>query len=262
MTDPVADARQRFPSGMIQPDGGFRFAVDSLLLASFAPPASRVMDLGSGCGVIGLSYLLGHAGPTSVLGVDASELMTSCARANAGLLGLTAAFKPLLADVLMFHEHRDIKPESFDLVLLNPPFRAPGSGRLSSSPAKRSARFEDAAGLGKFLDGAAYALKNRSPLCLVYLAERLAALIELLGARRLEPKRMLLVHGHASAPAKVVLVEARKNGRPGLRIDPPLLLYRDGEGGELTEAAVTFCPFLRKGRGGNVQGGGSGPSHS
>jgi tRNA1Val (adenine37-N6)-methyltransferase len=246
MTDHVNAARTRFPSGLVQPENGFRFAVDSLLLACFAPPTFRVMDLGTGCGVIGLAYLLRHGGQADVLGVDESEQMISCARANAGLLGLMDAFHPLQADVLSFRQTNGIQAGSFDLVLLNPPFRDPGSGRVSRHLEKRAARFEGRAGLGEFLDGAAYALGNQKSLCLVYLAEKVASLVEMLRARRLEPKRLLLVHGHASAPAKIILVEAKKNGRPGLKVEPPLLLYTEAAGGELTEAAGAFCPFLLK----------------
>jgi tRNA1Val (adenine37-N6)-methyltransferase len=249
MTDSVGDARSRFPAGMAQPEHGFRFAVDSLLLAGFAPRADRVLDLGTGCGVIGLGYLLLHgAGPT-VLGVDSNARMISCARLNAKRLGLSPSFQPLLADVVEIRRDQDLQPESFDLVLLNPPFRIPGSGRLSVNPLKRAARFEELAGLGEFLDGAAYGLRNRGSLCLVYLAEQLAPLLESLRAARLEPKRMALVHGHAAAPGKIVMVEARKNGRPGLRVDPPLVLYRNAAGRELTEAALSRCPLLRRGMG-------------
>jgi SAM-dependent methyltransferase len=146
MTDPVEDARSRFPAGMAQPEHGFRFAVDSLLLAGFAPRADRVLDLGTGCGVIGLGYLLLHeAGPT-VLGVDSNARMISCARLNAKRLGLSPSFQPLLADVVEIRRDQDLQPESFDLVLLNPPFRIPGSGRLSVNPLKRAARFEELAG--------------------------------------------------------------------------------------------------------------------
>jgi tRNA1Val (adenine37-N6)-methyltransferase len=246
MTNQVDAARARFPSGLVQPENGFRFAVDSLLLACFAPSSSRVMDLGTGCGVIGLAYLLRHRGQANVLGVDESGQMISCARANAGVLGLTDAFHPVQADVLSFRQAHEIQAGSFDLVLLNPPFREPCSGRVSRDPEKRAARFEGRAVLGEFLDGAAYVLSNRRSLCLVYLAERVAPLLETLRAKRLEPKRLLLVHGHASAPAKIILVEAKKNGRPGLRVEPPLLLYTDGAGGELTEAAGEYCPFLKR----------------
>jgi tRNA1Val (adenine37-N6)-methyltransferase len=233
---------------MAQPRDGFRFSADSLLLACFAPRAKRVLDIGTGCGVVGLAYLLRHEGLAKVVGVDSSERMISCAARNAARLGFDEAFLPLSSDVTVCRTEQAIKPETFDLVLMNPPYRKPGTGRLCADEQKRAARFETLAGLGEFLDLAAFALMNGRPLCLVYAAEGVVRLMEALRERRLEPKRMVMVHGHADAPAKVVLVEARKNGRPGLIIPAPLILYAQTGERTPTPQAFSFCPFIDQGR--------------
>jgi tRNA1Val (adenine37-N6)-methyltransferase len=62
-----------------------------------------------------------------------------------------------------------------------------------------------------------------------------------MGRSGLEPKRIKPVYGKAGEPAKIILVEARKNGGPGLAVEPPLTLY---EGGKLTGAALEYCPRL------------------
>jgi tRNA1Val (adenine37-N6)-methyltransferase len=234
---------------MVQPHDGFRFSADSLLLACFAPRADRILDIGTGCGVVGLAYLLLHQGRATVVGLDSSERMISCATQNAVRLGLEEAFLPVASDISGCKNERSIRPESFDLVLMNPPYREPGTGRVCADEQKRAARFETLAGLGEFLDVAAFSLKNGRPLCLVYAAEGIVRLIETLRGRRLEPKRMVMVHGHADAPAKVVLVEARKNGRPGLSIPAPLILYSRPGVRTPSPQALSFCPFMDRGRG-------------
>jgi tRNA1Val (adenine37-N6)-methyltransferase len=233
---------------MDQPRNGFRFSADSLLLACFAPRADRVLDIGTGCGVVGLAYLLRHEGQARVVGLDSNERMISCATRNAVRLGFEETFKPLHFDITDCRTARAIKPETFDLVLMNPPYREPGTGRLCADEQKRAARFETLAGLGEFLDLAAFALMNGRPLCLVYAAEGIVRLFEALRERRLEPKRMVMVHGHADAQAKVVLVEARKNGRPGLIIPAPLILYAQPGERTPTPQALSFCPFIDQGR--------------
>jgi hypothetical protein len=44
----------------------------------------------------------------------------------------------------------------------------------------------------------------------------------------------------------VVLLEARKNGKPGMCVEPPLVLYegRSARSG-VTAPALAFCPYLQ-----------------
>ena len=59
-------------------------------------------------------------------------------------------------------------------------------------------------------------------MCFVYPANESTTLLSELRARGLEPKRLRAVHGKASAPARIVLVECVA-GRPGgLSVESPL----------------------------------------
>lgn len=246
MTDfEYALARQRFPRGLKQPEGGYRFSGDSLLLACFARPVSagRGLDLGTGCGVVGLAYLLRHPeAELCITGVDREPEMIRAARENARLLGFEDRFEVTLSDVAAF----DFLGNYFEFALCNPPFRPRHRGRTCARPARNTARFEDEAGLEPFLRAARVSLKDRAPLFLVHLPERLPEIFGLLREQGLEPKRMRLVHGHVAAEARVALLEARKNGGPGLRVEPPLVLYkgRSARSGATPEA-LAFCPYLR-----------------
>ncbi|MFP4672544.1 MAG: tRNA1(Val) (adenine(37)-N6)-methyltransferase [Desulfohalobiaceae bacterium] len=240
--------RSYFPRGLKQPEKGHRFAVDSLLLACLPEPGpgSRVLELGSGCGVVSLGLVLANPGlDLQVLGLDLDRELTACARENAGLLGLEASCEFRVQDIRQLREQRQLGPESFDLVLANPPFRQQGRGRSSPSQKKTRARQEAQAGLEEFLHQGCFALKNKGQLGLLYTASRLDHLLQLLPRYRLAAKSLRLVHGRVDSPAGLALVMARKNGGPGLEVQPPLFLYTlDRSRNRLTRQARQFCPFL------------------
>jgi len=241
-------ARQAFPRGLVQPEGGFRFGADALLLACFAAPLAgrRVLDLGTGCGPAGLGLLLARKDhETMVLGVDKEPAMVEAATENVRRLGLAGQFSVCLCDIRTIRKEQSVAAESFDLILANPPYRHPESGRRPDQPGRDTARFETAGGLPAFAAAAAYALTNKGQLACVHLAERLGHIVAVFSANNLEIKQILPVAPRRDAPAKQVLVLARKNGRPGLRLDAPLALYEEtGPKTHLSQAALHFCPFL------------------
>jgi len=250
----VDQARSRFPRGLVQPENGFRFAVDSLLLASFA--ATRrfelALELGAGCGAAGLGLLL-LRGKGGLRGVDRDAEMVAAARANAVLLGLEhcAAFSK--QDLCRRDEawRHFAPPGSFDLVLANPPYRDQASGRMNPEPTRAGARFELHAGLEDFAAAARSGCSTRARFCLVYLAERLQQAVAVLDAAGFALKRLLPVHSRAGEPARLVLLEARKQAGQGVALEPPLVLYQGaGQATGVTEQALAFCPFLACNAGG------------
>jgi len=245
MTSPAVDqARRNFPRGLSQPDSGFRFSMDALLLAAFAGRErvrGRVVDLGTGCGVVGLGLALDHP-DFFCLGLDVNPDMLRHARENARRLGVEERCAMLLADAC---GPLGLAPESMDMVLCNPPYRDPGRGRTCPDRARTLARFESRAGLADFVRAVAYLLRNRKSCFFIHLAERVDELLGLLRAARIQPKEMLFVHQRADATARLVLVRGLKNGGPGLTVLAPLILHEgQGEGTRLSASALSFCPSL------------------
>jgi tRNA1Val (adenine37-N6)-methyltransferase len=238
------NARERFPRGLSQPSGGFRFSLDALLLAAFAGRErvrGRVLDLGAGCGVVGLGLALDHPDFFGV-GLDADAAVLVHARENARRLGLDGRFAFLVGDA---GRPGCLQAESMDLVLCNPPYRDPSSGRVCPDESRATARFETGAGLRDFARAASRALRNRRPCAFIHLAERVDDLLLALREAQLRPKEILFVHQRADGPARLVLVRALKNGGPGLTVLPPLVLH-EGEGAStrLTPGALALCPRL------------------
>lgn len=237
-----------FPRGLHQPEGGFRFSADALFLAAFAAEALtpkaevfQVADLGAGCGVIGLGLAILLKSRVHTTGFDRDTAMIHSAERNAEALQLQSCYTAASCDLRRIRS-TDFSAESFDAVTANPPYRRPGTGRVSADSARIPARFETEGEVSDFLDAAAYLLRNRGRLFTVFLAERMPDLIMEMRTRRLEPKRIRFVHGRPGAPARLILLEARKNSGPGLEVEPPLFHY--GDGSEVTPEALAFCPFL------------------
>lgn len=248
MSMSFADRRNYFPRGLLQPKDGFRFSVDALLLSCFAADRKpvRVLDLGTGCGVVGLGLLLRlPQAHFSVLGVDRDPAMIGAARVNAEALGFQDRFSTVSGDVASIRLVEGFMPGQHDLVLCNPPYRLPGHGRMPQGQGARSARFETTAVFDDFLAAAVLALKTRGRLVMVHLPEHLHRIIRALGSRAMEPKRLRFVHGNSHNQASLVLIEARKAARLGLEVEPPLILHQTGESGTmLTQEALSLCPFL------------------
>lgn len=267
----ILQARVLFPRGLVQPVGGFRFSVDALLLAAFAgemltPDAKNIRlgrrtafgalgtgnapafaDLGTGCGAVGLALLLAHPHLTGT-GIDIDGELTDAARLNGARLGLADRFRVLRADLAaadMSTSDALPKAGSMDMVVANPPYRRHGSGRPSPSSQRTRALFETPETLPAFAQAAARLLRTGGRSCWVYGPDRLPDLLLALRATGQEPARLRCVHARAHGPAMLVLVEARRAGKPGLVVEPPLILHEgEGTATALTDEALVFCPLL------------------
>lgn len=221
--------------------------MDALLLASYAraPKAGRVADLGAGCGVVGLGLLLRFPGKgLSVTALDLNAAMVEACRENAARLGLAEALE---AHRLSAAEAgRELSPQAFDLVTANPPYRPPNAGRMCKEEARVRARFEVDGDFVDFAGAAAGLLRHGGRFALVHLSERLSALMQTLSDVGVEAKRARFLHSRLREPSKLVLLEGKKGARPGLRVEPPLILYEgEGKASRLSAQALAFCPFLR-----------------
>jgi tRNA1(Val) A37 N6-methylase TrmN6 len=207
---------------------GYRFSLDALLLACFAAvrPGESVVDLGTGNGVIALVLAYLYPG-LSVTAVELQRGMTERARENARLNGFEKRIRVLCGDVRRIAQIA--APESHALVVCNPPYRKPASGRISSDPEKRIARHEIAGGLDDFTRAGAYLLRVNGGMAVIYPAVRTVDLLATMRAAGLEPKRLRMVHSFAGAEASLVLVEGAKGGRSGMKILAPLVIYEKGK---------------------------------
>ena len=204
-------------------DGCFRLSTDSMVLADFCriAPDAAVCDLGCGCGALGLLLLRGHPA-LHVTGVEILPDAAAQARKNIDANRLSDRFPVLDGDL---RAHRMLLPPGqFDAVVSNPPYFPAASGGVSPDDARAIARSEVCCTLDDLCTCASYLLRFGGDFFFVHRPERLCDLLCTLRAHGLEAKRMRLVRHHAGADASLVLIAARRGGRPGLKIEPDLLL--------------------------------------
>ena len=210
--------------------GGLRFVygngqhppgLDSFLLASLPGlrPGLRVCALGCGTGLLGL-LLLQRQPDLRVTGLASQP--------EAVRLGRLAAAENQLEDRLVFRLE-DLRETSlpagrFDLAICNPPYFPPSAGPPPKGEARRTARTEAACALEDVCRTAGRLLRWGGALCLVHKPERLTDLLCALRENGLEPKRLRLVSPRWDRAPSLLLAEARRGGRPGLRVEPPLIL--------------------------------------
>lgn len=209
--------------------------MEAVLLARFIRPraGARLIELGAGCGVISLmAAALYH--PREVAAVELQAELAQLIAQNAERNHLPGVHA--IAADLRARRIAGMAAGSFDYAIANPPFRAAGSGRESPHPGRRLARGGGGgAGLSDFAAAAARYLKSGGKAGFVFSAARAAELIGELRARRLEPKRIRMVHPGKDLPANAILIEARKDAGVELLVEPPLTIY--AAPGELSEQA-------------------------
>jgi len=205
---------------------GYRFSVDAVLLCSFANMryARNIADLGAGSGIIGL--LLARKYPkAAVTLVELQESLYRLAVRNIKLNELSERVHAALSDIKHLKETASYM--TYDLVVSNPPFRKPTTGRLSLGQERAIARHELALKFSDLADAASHLLKSKGRFFMIYHPERLLEVFDSLRQSRLEPKRIRFVHNDINAESKIVLIEAVRDGKPGVKIENPLYIYRE-----------------------------------
>ncbi|MGD8274013.1 MAG: tRNA1(Val) (adenine(37)-N6)-methyltransferase [Desulfobacterales bacterium] len=211
---------------------GYRFSIDAILLASHARPRKneRVLDLGTGCGIIPL--MLAYRQPEiTVFGVEIQAELARTAMANVKLNHLQHQITVLCRDL------RELKPNSIggpvDLVVCNPPYHKAQSGRINPDRQRAIARHELKVDLDDVLKAAKRMLRTAGRFVTIYTAERVAELFVQMRSHGIEPKSMRAIHGQLTVEAKLILIAGTKGAQPGTRLDPPLIIY--GPNGEYTK---------------------------
>ena len=219
---------------------GYRFSIDAVLLASQAYPqaADKVVDLGTGCGIIALIMAYRRKDITVYaveIQADLTQLAISNVKAN------------LLEDriTVLDMDMKKLKPDAtsgpVDLVVSNPPYRRSGSGRINPDNQRAVARHELKANLYDVVRTARRMLKTSGRFVTIYPAGRTADILSQMRVAGVEPKFIRTIHSGPSSDAKLILIEGVKGGNPGLKIAPPLFVY-DQNGDYTDEVQRMFEP--------------------
>lgn len=221
MTEPFLAPPPAGNLTIAQSPSGYRYSLDALAVADFSElsPDDRVLDLGTGCGVIAI-ILAGRYPNARLFGIELLKEQVDIARQNIHDNRLTDR-------VTIFHQ--DIKTlfpaligGPVDVVISNPPHIRHAAGRTNPDPRIAMARHEIAVTLKDILAAAHRMLRPGGRLIMVYPANRLADLVSGMRQAGIEPKRLTMVHTRPDAPARRLLIEGVKDGGPGIVITRPL----------------------------------------
>lgn len=204
------------------PPGSFPLTTDSMALAYFAGSlgGKSVLDLGSGCGTLGL-LLCARNLRCHVTGIELDAAAHRGAEENIRRNKLTRRMESICADLRQLPGL--FEPGQFDCCISNPPYFSGGPASLS--PAVRR---EDCCRLGDLMACAAWALKYGGDFFLVHRPERLGELIARGAEHQLEAKQLTLLRHREGGPISLVLVRLRKGGKPGLTMGELSLHHEDG----------------------------------
>lgn len=208
---------------IIQNDEVFSFSTDALLLGHFTQLRKRdkVMDLCSGNGVIPL--LLSDKGNHTIDAIEIQPQLVDMAERSIRHNHLETRIQMYEMDLR--HVQQYFQPSSYNVVTCNPPYFKTIQTHQHQKEAHKIARHEVMCTLADCVNAAKHLLKQGGRFVMVHRAERLMDVLFEFRQHRLEPKKLTMVYSKPGKPAHAILVEGRKDGKPGLDIAPPFYMY-------------------------------------
>lgn len=209
-----------------QPVDGYRFSIDSVLLAGFARARAgeRVLDLGTGCGVILLimahRYHLG-----TFTGIEIQEELATLAAKGFEENGWSEAGVVKLGD---FRTQGSFDEGAYDLVVCNPPYFDAARGKISSNRGRAFARQGLTAKLSDVMAAAERAMAPGGRFCLIWPWNRREEVLEAASANGLKVfLSRAVLPGPAAAP-RVGLMQFVREAKGNLELPPLNVRNQDG----------------------------------
>ena len=201
------------------------FTTDTLLLAEFSKPKKHEIcaDFGTGSGTIPIMWQC-ISPPKHAYGIEIQKEAAEQAEESVKRNGLSEQIEILNRDL---REYKKILPhQHLDIIACNPPYKAQGAGIVNEAEEKRTARHEDALTPQDIAKAAAYMLKHGGRICLCQRPERLLDFMTIFKSFSLEPKRLQLVQQDESHAPSLFLLECKRGGKPGMSIEPALMISK------------------------------------
>ena len=220
--DERIDDLQRNGYRIIQKKKGFCFGMDAVLLSGFAQvkEGEVAVDLGTGTGIIPI-LLEAKTKGKHFTGLEIQEEVAEMAGRSVRLNQLENRVDIVRGDIK--EASRLFGKASFDVVTSNPPYMNDNHGLKNPELPKAIARHEVFCTLDDVCREASLLLKSGGRFYMVHRPHRLAEIITAL----LEPKRMKLVHPFVDKEANMVLIEAVRGGRSMMKVEAPIIVYRE-----------------------------------
>lgn len=218
---------------IVQNTDMFNFSLDSVLLPNFVTlnkNTAKILDIG--CGNAPIPLILSTKTSAKIIGVEIQKDVYELALKIVKMNDLEKQIEIINDDINNIYTY--FETESFDTVVCNPPyFKVATTPNLNTIEYKTIARHEIKLNLEQIINIAKKVLKNNGNIAMVHRPERLSDIITIMRKNNIEPKRIRFVYPKETKEANILLIEGVKNGRPGLKILPPL--YSHCENGEYSK---------------------------
>lgn len=236
--------RTSLPFAIEQDSDGYRYSIEPFLLADFVnlPPQAKVLDVGTGCGIIPL-LLLTRQPRLRITAVEIQKPLYEMAVRNVSQNGLSGAVEVLQADFTKNDTFREL----FDVIVSNPPYRKINSGRINPNKVKAIARHELTLTLPLLVRNSCTLLKPGGKMVLAYPSARFDEVRVELTRWNLNLGRVRFVHGYPGTEAKIVLIEASKESITDHVVETPLTIYNI-DGSYTREMRDIYVSFNYTGR--------------
>lgn len=210
---------------IIQSDEVFSFSMDAVLLARFAsiPKTGRILDLCTGNGVVPL--LLTTRTEANIEGIEIQTRLADMAQRSVRMNGLENRITIREGDLREYAAQSS--PGIYDAITVNPPYMPMQKGEIKLNLHQAIARHEIHCSLEELMQASMRLLRNGGKFSMVHKPQRLGEIITLMRQYRLEPKVVRFVHARKHMEANIVLIEGLRDGKPDMRILPPLVVYQD-----------------------------------
>ena len=211
---------------IIQNKDYFNFSLDSVLLPNFvllSPNTKNILDLCTGNAPIPL--ILSTKTKANIIGVEIQKEIYDLAKKSVKLNNINSI--SLINDDVK-NITKKFETDSFDIITCNPPyFKCNENSILNDNDIKSIARHELKVNIEDIIRISKKLLKNGGSLNIVHRTDRLIEIIDLMKKNNLEPKRIQFIYPKKNNDSNIVLIDGRKNGKPGLKILKPLIVHNE-----------------------------------
>lgn len=209
---------------IVQDSEGFKFSLDSVLLANFVTlnkSTKKIMDIGSGNGIIPILLSLKTDAHIDGVEIQREGYLNSLESIKLNKMDNISIFNDDIKDF-----YKTLESDTYDVVVSNPPYFMGNIHNINEM--KKIARhslsldYKDVIVISKKI------LKNNGLLSIVHRPENLMDILMFMRSNNIEPKKIRFVYPYKGKNANILLVEGAKNGKPGLKVIDPLYVYENG----------------------------------
>lgn len=236
----------------------FNFGIDAVLLANFALRESKLIGTNTNVeanalvgantclkicdlctGTLPIPLIIYAKNNVKSLAIDAFEIDSDqTALCNKSILWNkenVPSAKNIDKDIKVYND--DIKNifidknkyknlyESYDIVTVNPPYNKKGSGLVNLNDKKIAARHEISITFDEICKVAGLILKSNKKFYIIHQTSRFTEIVETLNKYSFAIKKVCFIHPYANKPSNLFLTEAVKNGKAGIKVLPPIIVY-------------------------------------